>query len=1495
MISPTPSPPSVPASAVDGLIASQLPAWLRHASAAQINRLRDRFRRHQASQAQTRSATVDLIPLQTFAKDAFSRLLADELPSGIALETLQWLDVRREFSQTPGSHWPLYRPRYVRQPGLLRLMQNFTSDDTVLQGSGLVRPGEDQVLCADPQRLAKACRDADVGGLYQNLLGQVFTASTRRLLAEDKRSALVLMAEIAALKGDISAEEQMVLHDVAHANQEPHEAFLRGYPGVLSLLGCVLPDAMVINLRDAKGAAKGVILYLPSDTEQALRRYSSWSAMQQSLVADLRRPAYRQAFSQLVPLEQRPHFLVTLLKRLYDSVPDLEAEGGTVEGDVFDELVTQQVRRIHSDARLLLVPTAQASAEAADARLQVWSGVGLGLVNLAGLFVPAVGAMLLGLLVVQTLSEVFEGAVDWYHGHQYEALEHMLGVAETLAVTAALAGGASVVARGFARSEFVEGLQPVDLGESGKRLWSFELDRYVEQPQEPTLQADGLYGQGERRWVRIAGRLFRVRRSPGDGPWRLVHPWRGEAYGPIVDQVGERGWRLRLDRPLEWHDEVHMLDTLWPFQTPVSAVQAHWLLDIAGLDARILRALLAHNATLPTALSDTLRRFEVDRRVTAFFTSLVQGQVPEEDAAIQAWCLGQPTLSGLSGEALRSRLLHRNPELRARLFEALSLEQLPADPLRSLIARDFPALPPPYAQQAAELADSTTRAIAVAESKLPLSLASQVRWLSQHARLNRAVEGLYLDNAYCHDTGALTLALLARLPGWTRDRRWVLREGAVDGRVIMSIGLDAPFVEHFTLIREEGEFRVYNSADQPLSVADDVPLLRIEAALVSTLAPALRRDLGVDGAAGVAQLRHALQAQLPASRFERLRLLGWVEEPHGFNPGVRLADGRVGYPLSDRPGPGPSSTRVLRQRLQVLYPALSDSQLDSQVQSFMQNPSSAYSKLLALEDDFSRLDRALETWTRAVVQSYGRHARRTLAERLRQAWRLSGESGAAAQGAPAEHSLNLSGPQVRSLPALLPPIEFPAITTLIIGDTGLQQISTEFLRCFGALRELNLSNNQLLWVPRGVGYLTDLRRLQLSRNNLRLDRGGIDALCNLRQLRSLDLSYNPLGNLSVSFGHLQHLVDLKLRNCHLMTWPEGVHLCAGLERVDLRDNQISRISADTLKMPNLFRRAFLVERNPLSGVELRRLYALDTVMEHMQLPEAFIPNSAEQTRTHWLAAATDRKGDAQLWDTLEGLPASSGFFKLLGRLSQSAEQTKAPVELSRRVWSLLETLNADTDLCLRVYELANEPPRSWNGVSELFSDLLRRAAISRAQRNTLHERGNELINLGQGLFRLRRLERFVRQDIRERLEALDGFDQLAVRLYYRVQLRKPLNLPFQPLDMASTDAVEVDEEHLQQAVQAVRTAETVESLSQSLAGHLFWQRYIQERHPLPFEAAQQAHLDREAALQAQRPALSQEALEQAQEALRLERDGHEHELILELTRQMLYGRERGLA
>ena len=1480
-------------SAVDAYLGDSLPDWLRRASPAQINGLRDAFTAHQRSQIALRAATVDLLPLHEFAAQAFAPLLPD-YPNPMHL---QWLDVRREFGQVPGAGWPFYRPRYVRQAGLLRLMQNFSTSDAVLEGSGLVAPGSDEVLTGDAQAFANACRRLDVGQRYQQSLTRIFDTRTRGQLQTQQRATFALALQIAALKGEVHAHEQQALLALSRGEAAPWEGKLHAQAGTVTMLGVRLTDAVLFTLRDQQGALSSVILYLPSSPARALHRYATLATLEQGLIDAFGQPRWRDHFAHLVALRDRVGFVEKLGKRLSDPAPDLELDGHTQAGDLFVTLVDHKLERIRDDARLLLVPTADADRQGSSARVQAWSSIGLALLNLAGLFIPTVGALLLGQLVVQTLGEVFEGVLDWAQGHQHEALEHLLGVAETLAVTAAVAGGAQVVARGFARSEFVDGLAPVKAPGVGYRLTEPDPKAYAGEPSQPQLAADGLFRDGEQRWVRCEGRFYAVTPDTREGGWRVRHPLRPTAWAPAVSSVGSRGWRLRQARPAEWNRAGAMLDALWPARQAWSDADAQAVLSIAGFDVDGLRRLLVAGAETPVTLERALLRHVNDVRVSEVFQARSGDAAVDDDVAIRRWISEQPELRSLQGDSLRRALQGASYALRRGLFTKLNESALPMDPLRTLLLRDFPGLPQRYADSLAQAAPTALRSIALSESRVPLTLAEDARDLQQQARLSQAVETLFLDNADESEGAQLTLALLERLPGWPSEVSVVLHQDSLHGRAIAAVSPRQIGVADLRLVRTATGYDAYDARGFRLPLNTTKPPRTLHAVLSQTLPEQARTRLGLTHPSvanpeqAESRLRALLRQQLPEGRRERLRLLKWTPRADGFAAASRLADGRFGYPLSGRGG-GEPAWNTVRARLRGLFPELSEVALQARLDEMTAQPLTLYRRLADLEDDYDQLDRALQRWVSAGLGGASHSTRRQSADHLRWAWRQQGDVSASTAAQP----LVLSGMSLESLPELPATVSFPTLTSLIITDTGLTQLSPGFLRVFDAVRELNLNGNRLLRIPPGLAYMVSLERLQLAGNRIRLDLEGLSAITGLPALVDLDLSDNPIGVISLRFSQLPGLRRIGLRRCRLSVWPEGLERCGMLERADLRGNQISSVPSSILRMPNVFRRAFLMGRNPLSSAALRELYALDEVQFHGHGPERLAVPQPVASRAHWLGPQnTDGyAARSRAWDALEAMPDSQGFFRVLDWLRNSRDSLLAPQELSRRVWSILESIESNGDLRRRIYQRAQSTLTCQNAVSDCFSGLLRERAINRAQSETLHLPSRQLIGLAQGLFRLDRLDVFIRADIRRRLDAGEVVDQLAVSLYYRVHLRDNLSLPFQPRGMAHSTAAEVSDDQLAEALRSVRDAESVAACVDSFSSREFWREYLRARHPQAFATLAADHQARVAALEARAEALTADALMVEREALQAEHDALEQAVIRQLTEQLLIGRERGL-
>ncbi|MFV3290261.1 NEL-type E3 ubiquitin ligase domain-containing protein [Pseudomonas sp. NY11955] len=1494
MTSSTSKPKTSHQKAIDDFIAARLPDWLKRASQAQIIALRASLNAHQASQARLRGLTLALQPLHVFAQKHLQDVLVKPLPAGATLAELEWLQVAPRIGTFPGTLLQTYHYSATRQDGLLRLMGNFGPDESFFLGTGLVSPGRDDLLTGTPEQVVATCRALDVGGLYQAELQQIFNATTEHILAQDKRSGLALAAEVATLKGDIDEEVQHALRKVVGSGPHP-DTDLQGYPGLLEMLGQRVADGLFIRLRDRVGQNRGVVLYLPSDPVQALRRFDSTEAMNAAMAEALQQKGYRDYFTQLISLRQRANFAGVLDMRLKDKQPDLAMKGPTAFGDLFAALAAQQLQRVKDDARLLLVPTADADAAAARARHAAWRAAGLDLLNLAGLFIPVVGALLLGQLVVQTLGEVFEGVKDWARGHQHEALEHMLGVAEAAAATALTVAGVSVV-----RSTFVEGLQPVSVGGRRALLCSDDVTAYESTPSTIALRDDGLYGDESRRWMRRGQRYYEVQRSEPEAPYRLRHPGGDKAYGPAVLHNGERGWRLLRDQPQRWSDVAMMLDTLWPQHPAIDAERAAQVLRVAGVDAEELRGVLVENRPAPVNLRETLRRFEAHARIEAFFTRLASYSLATQDSALLEWCQAR------SASTNSDALLRQRAALQGPLLDHLSSSPTADDALLTLIKRDFAGLPEAYAQALVEQSSEGERFLATLGGRVPLGLANKARSLLRLAKLNRSVEGLYLPASYCNETGELALALLqgevescADVPAETLSLE--LREGGAGGRLIKALGTAVDPRVRRVVVREAGRFNVYDGRGRELPLGSGNPADLYEV-LAAALAPKHRTALGMAHDDMGAQLRERLLARLPGTHQGIAELLQWPTQVQWFNLGRRLADGRVGYLLS---GHGTGDSRSLaarvRERLRQLYPGLDEAHLDQEQALLMNGQQPPYERLVELEDDHDQLIRHLNRWVGSELSERRQRFRQRAADAILRAWRLQGDWIYDNAGTVTGQRLSLSGMQLKSLPELPAVVRFHRITGLRLQESAVDTVPVDFLCPFSALTELDLSSNQLRNIPLGVAYLTKLQRLRLAHNQIRLDAQTVDILQALPGLLHLDLSYNRLEDLDLRFNHLSALTHLNLRHCRLGAWPYRIELCGLLVHCDLRDNQLPAPPDSVVAMPYAWRRALIVDRNPLRGVQLQRLYAMDPIEEHGHLPEPMSKADLPHARSLWLqhVAQNDRAAHAVLWDGLLAEPGSSGLFRILAWLEQTADYTSVLVggsreALVRDVWAMLQAIDRSPALRLRLFEAANQPISCSDMVSDRFSRMNVEVLLAKAETDARDPTQRaQLMAFGRQLFRLDQVQQKASQVILRQAVEGEQVGRSAWSLAYRVRLRERLDLPGQPWAMRYPNAVALSDQQINDVAAAVLASETIEAQTQSLVSRTFWETFLGEQHRTLFEALRIDYLQRRANLRVIQPPLSAEQLRARVAGLEDQEQGDRVRLLAGLTESYLRGLGRG--
>lgn len=1480
MTTPLAAPKADP---VDEFIGENLPEWLSKAPPARITALREGFAAHRRTEQGLATALQRLVPLQAFALPLLQQALERDLGLKIDLLSVLWRERWTKFSLPGNQAFDTYQSHH---PALYHLLQNFPDDAEFGEGSGFVAKQSDDrnvpLLFADAKGVAQACNRLDIGKRYQAHLTEVFDPSTLALLVEDKRQRFDLAIEIAALKKSLVRADLDLLRLVSAGKPVFHVSYDIVKVRQLALLGYPLEGALTVELGNvwpprvvpASLRVEAVLLYLP---DQPLCRFDSWRALQDALVTRLQSPTTQAKLIERMALKDRASCQQRLSVRLKDAKPDLEPKGELLTGNVFVALADAQVKRLRSDARYLAVPTQHVNDDRKWAKLRALERVGETFVQLAGLLVPALNAVLIGALVVQVLEEVFEGVDDWTRGHQHEALEHLFGVVESVAVNAALAGAGHYVARTFSRSAFVDELVPVSTQAGTHRLWHEDLSPFRVQtlPAGAVLGENGLYSDGVNHWWQQEGYFHSVHQPDTLGEWQLRRIDGHAGFAPSLFGNGKGAWHLAWQRPREWQGARTLLTHLWPWAVELDDLKTAQVLRICGIDEAALRGFAVERRPLPAVLRDTLLRFTASARIDTFFNALEQDVAHGADASLFDYCLEQLADPALDVEKHAGQMIDDAPRLRQALMTHLSTPALPDGADLSLIRRDFPGLPEAYAldllsQENAALVEQMN-----SRKRIPLALAEQAREALQSARIARAIEALVLGNSYSDDLPELVFGLLRRHAGWPMQINFEVREGSAFGRLTSRLFPSAATGELRTLVWKEGTLRVYQDGIDADGAPE--PPSDLFASLLAFLPGEHLERLGWSGETGTTVMRTDLLGWLPASHDEVATLLGMTAIRPRFRPGRRMPDGRFGYPLSGRGSAGSPAARTLRTRIRALYPGFSDQQVETYAE-LLEGQGSAFATLLGEELEFRRLDRALRTWIQVPGLAPARAARQVVADELLRIWRTEGP--VVHHGGDAGMRLSLVGVPVGELPTLPVNTNFRHVQELDLVNLRLSSLPAGFLRYFGRLRSLNLANNSLSSLPGELERLSSLRILNLSRNNLRLGASAYGALGGLRHLRVLDLSRNPLGSFALSLRSLQRLHELDLRATQLTVFPAGLEQAELLESADLRDNEISALPDGVLQAPTVLRQALRLEGNPLP----------DDYSQLLLGAQSQAGASALDARTLWLEhfEDTERERRAAQWDRLLEEDGSEELFALLGRLVQSSDFRLARTNLEQRVWTLLDAIQGDTQLREDIFNLAANPTTCVDSVASCFSALQVRAFVASGLRDVPAAQAQSTRRmLGRRLFRLDRVEQYARADMMQRVADGAGVDEVEVSLAYRVGLARDLDLPGQARSLQFETIAGVTRADLDAAAARVREAEASDELAQFISERDFWLDYLRTTEPAQFAAIEEPSDDQMSALDDRRDGLTDlEYLAEAK-SLKQSREAELQALALRLTRDAL--------
>ena len=1468
---------------LDRFIGDRLPAWLSRATPEQIAHLRVLYSQHRQAEERATRVLNSLHTPTAFAKKELEAVIFAQTGSHVDLSRALWRERRQNFSLMGGDDL-LVCTHY--EPALAHLMQNFPAGAQFAERDGLVVPraGLDlynAALLMPSEQLARLCHSADLGQRYQAHLNGIVTDAVVRDWAQEHRARLTLAVGVAELQGHLGAADldvlQVVLGQPSRGTQvEPASVRCRQ----LSILGCRVTGALVIEARSRQSngvLADHLLLYF---THGALMPFADWTALSNSLCTRLRDPSSLAWMSNALPMGDRPAFLVTLRKRLADPVPDLEVAGLKLTGDPFDALARLHSEYLRANAAYVLVTSAQADARQRRERLDTWEEVGSSLLQVAAFFVPGLNELLLTKLVIEVLQETFEGIRDWQRGHQHEAVEHLLGVAETVAVNAVAAAGGKSLAQWYRRSPQVESMMPVSTPH-GDRLWLQDLGPYrtPKPPASARLTADGLYHDGNRRWWRHDQAYHEVRAEQGQ--WQLMRHDGATRFGPRLQTNGDGGWWLTWQRPQAWQESRTLLAYLWPASGDLSTACLDHAMSIAQVGLRDLQRLVTYQQALPVALRDSLERAALSARIDAFFAKVDAGALPQ-DTVLMATCLKQLDIAHRPANERRAALQLHQMRLRTALMDTHSADHMTRDPLATIVLTAFPGLPDVYAHAIVRNATAAQRQYLSAKLSVPLALAEQARAALLEARITRALQALYWRNCYADRLPELVFALLRRQGGWPVSANVELRGETTLSPVLAQLFEAQPAVH--TLVHRDGELHLYR-ADRRilLQPGDAIDLFGV---LLQCLSPQARAELGWDRSDAARAMRIALQQQLPGDRAALLKLLGWHRDVRRVRAPQRLPDRRFGYLLSGRGQAGNLVERTLQDRARSLYPGFTAEQLQTYLHVLHDQPGSAFDALLEDERNYQELDRSLHRWSMEAGTEHLRLARGQMADVLRRCWRMQGPEGRRqADGLPGR-ALSLAGLNSTQLPALPQQTAFSHVTELSLQGLQLQDIPADFLRPFTGLRVLNLDDNRLTRLPAALSKLEHLEELTLAGNQLRLDNRDYANMARLSALRTLVLNRNPLGDFSLALQRFPRLRQLGLRETGLTRVPVDLRFGLSLDTVDLRDNLIEQLPSPLDESRASLRSGIVLQGNPVAADVVRRWQGLETPSASESEPSADIEPSNVDS---WLSGftAAERIGRAARWARLMDEPMSEDLFALLHELTGTSDYRLVREDLQARVWSVLEAIENDTAMRETLFALAQAPRSCVDGAISTFSALEVRTLSAAALRDEGKDAQASLLKLARGLFRLDQVERLANQDMeRRRLQHRD-VDEVEVSLAYRVGLATSLDLPGQPRSLQFARVAGITTDDLEAASSAVLAAETTDALVLYIAQRDFWMRHLRQLHAPEFDAVEAPFWDRMDALDETRETLDDRRYLDAVSHLAGEREAAVATLVSRLTREAL--------
>lgn len=1141
------------------------------------------------------------------------------------------------------------------------------------------------------EAFADLCRTLDIGGTYHDLLHAIYyppaepgqSADERAMkvyetLGRAEASAFRQSLHFAYLKGDISEALYTAALAAPLGSKLTEPAASNIAFNLIKLWEVELTGIALITCRSA--GEHSVALYTPDNSETPIKEFASMdalkNALRDSLLADT---SYLDAYiadrdkgSVSTRLRDRLTPVTWSTRGLYEREPDPHATLNPVVQPLrysfLSVMAFQKADRHEQDAVFHAVPTHVVDLRTAKAHRELITGRALTALNLAGFFVPGLGEAMLAMCAIQLAHEVYEGIESWKNDEKDQAYSYLVDVVENVAIMAALAAAAAAVKEGLEAvakppleaplpveaPSFIEELEDVDLPNGEIRLWKPDLAPYRSTQVLPAdLEPDeaGLRHHQGKRWLVLRGNLYIVRQASSAGEYRLEHPSNPFAHEPTLHHNGAGAWLLPFEQPLQWPLNTLLL-RMGTQLTDEETLQA---LRASDTHEDVLRRALTESQPLPAMLRDSMARFKLDRKIR---------QSPEE--------------SSLPAELERA-------------YSRLPASQAPG---ADVLQRVYPTLPVAVTDELVENA-SRLEQQTLGAGKVPLRLAEEIRAYQQQIRLTRAYEGLYLRCVRSWDADRLILHTLEKLPGWPAQLRLELLESRRWPSQRASIG---PLNEgpDKTITCVEAGYIVNDASQTNTAVIAHSDLY---AALYAALPDAMAQL----GCVNAGALRRLMQESPQLPRSSLRQVLGMQPVRPGYRSPMRLADGRLGYPLS---GGMSAEQGITRQSLidAVAATGLTEHTSRSADQVLMIIASPGRTRLQVLErlqellEQRNELQSRLDDWSQAISPAADQSAREY--ENLRTAIMQHWYDTALVEHGEHTAELRLERVPLADIPLTLPEPFTARVRRLrlldlspgtLAGWAQHERLLQRLFRQMPQLEALEISrpydpaaspSSFIFSIPSITEHLPGLQALAFTNQNIPLSSSDLDLLAGLRQLRHLNLSGNRFAqHHSPSFQDLT-LDFLGLDHMQLNQWPIGLgsEALGRISQLSLRNNNLRTLPSLLLGEPDTLPNQFILslQGNALNETQLQRI-----LLNESRSTSRF---NVDQSAAFTERLAQVRRERQQMRDAIDGWAHAS---------SSSAPLTQEVLADRQRIESALTRFWGDQErglphLSLRLEDVALE-------------------------------------------------------------------------------------------------------------------------------------------------------------------------------------------------------------